>query len=102
MDSVFNSTPRHVEEICEAILRRGYSFSDGLDPSTGELDVGLFFLCFQRDPRTQFVPVQRRLASSDALSRYVVHTSSALFACPPGLGGGDDWGTALLGAVRAY
>ena len=86
----------------QRILRRGYSFSDGLDPVTGELDVGLFFLSFQRDPRTQFVPIQRQLASSDSLTQYVVHTASALFACPPGLGNDDDWGTALLGDGRAY
>ena len=29
VDSVFNSTPRHVEEICEAILRRGVKISWG-------------------------------------------------------------------------
>ena len=33
------------------LLRRGYSFTDGIDPGTGELDAGLFFICFQRDPR---------------------------------------------------
>jgi hypothetical protein len=26
----------------------------------------------------------------------VTHTSSALFACPPGMGAGEDWGTALF------
>ena len=32
------------------ILRRGYSFTDGMDPLTGQLDAGLFFICFQSDP----------------------------------------------------
>ena len=41
------------------ILRRGYSFTDGIDPSTGQLDAGLFFLAYQRDPRKQFVPIQQ-------------------------------------------
>ncbi|HVW30925.1 MAG TPA: iron uptake transporter deferrochelatase/peroxidase subunit, partial [Acidimicrobiia bacterium] len=45
------------------ILRRGYSFTDGIKPATGQLDAGLFFLAYQRDPRTQFVPLQRRLAT---------------------------------------
>src|SRR5262249_30601481 len=40
------------------ILRRGYSFTDGIDPRTGQLDAGLFFLAFQVDPRQQFVPLQ--------------------------------------------
>ena len=69
-----------------ALLRRGYSFADGIDPTTGELDAGLFFICFQKDPAAQFVPIQRRLASQDALVPYLVHTGSGVFACPPGTG----------------
>ncbi len=34
------------------ILRRGYNFTDGLDERVGQLDAGLFFLAYQRDPRT--------------------------------------------------
>ncbi|HZR42227.1 MAG TPA: iron uptake transporter deferrochelatase/peroxidase subunit [Ktedonobacteraceae bacterium] len=66
------------------ILRRGYSFTDGMDTQTGELDAGLFFIAFQRDSRTQFVPLQHRLASDDALNEYITHVGSAIFACPPG------------------
>ncbi|MGF7238880.1 MAG: iron uptake transporter deferrochelatase/peroxidase subunit [Frankia sp.] len=79
------------------ILRRGYSYTDGVDPETGELDAGLFFICFQRDPRTGFIPVQRRLAAQDALNEYIEHTGSAVFAVPPGLpADGGYWGSALL------
>jgi deferrochelatase/peroxidase EfeB len=66
------------------LLRRGYSFTDGVDPRTAGLDAGLFFLAYQRDPRRQFVPIQRRLAARDALNEYIEHTSSAIFAIPPG------------------
>jgi len=66
------------------ILRRGYSFTDGMDTRLGQLDAGLFFICFQRDPRRQFVPLQQRLAATDALNEYIKHTGSAIFACPPG------------------
>ncbi len=41
---------RSVGEPRLRLLRRGYSFADGVDPSTSELDAGLFFLAFQRDP----------------------------------------------------
>ena len=68
----------------ERILRRGYSFTDGFDAERGQLDAGLFFICFQRDPRKQFVPLQQRLAANDRLNEYIRHTGSALFACPPG------------------
>jgi deferrochelatase/peroxidase EfeB len=77
------------------ILRRGYSFTDGVDPVTGQLDAGLFFLCFQSDPATGFIPVQRNLAT-DALNEYIKHTSSALFACPPGPADGQFWGQQLF------
>ncbi len=68
----------------EKILRRGYSFVDGVDATTGELDAGLFFIAFQRNPHRQFVSIQRRLAAQDKLNEYIRHTSSALFAVPPG------------------
>ena len=73
------------------ILRRGYSYTDGLDPVTGLLDAGLFFVCFNRDPRRQFVPIQRQLGRHDLLNEYIKHTGSGLFAVPPGVGAVGDW-----------
>jgi deferrochelatase/peroxidase EfeB len=78
------------------LLRRGYSFTDGVDPRTAGLDAGLFFLAYQRDPRRQFVPIQRRLASQDALNEYIEHTSSAIFAVPPGTSRGGWIGQTLF------
>jgi deferrochelatase/peroxidase EfeB len=66
-----------------ALLRRGYNFVDGND-DLGRLNAGLFFLAFQRDPRTQFVPIQQRLAQNDAMNEYLRHVGSAIFAVPPG------------------
>jgi deferrochelatase/peroxidase EfeB len=64
---------------------------------SGELDAGLFFIAFQRDPRTQFVPLQRKLSENDALNEYIQHVSSGLYACPPGVSSsGDYWGSALF------
>ena len=78
------------------LLRRGYNFVDGSD-GLGRLNAGLFFLAFQRDPRTQFVPIQTKLARQDDMNEYLRHISSALFACPPGVTGPDDfWGRALF------
>jgi deferrochelatase/peroxidase EfeB len=81
----------------ERILRRGYSFADGVDESLGELEAGLFFICFQRDPQRQFVVIQRRLGSSDALNEYIKHVGSAVFAVPPGARSGGYVGETLLG-----
>jgi deferrochelatase/peroxidase EfeB len=85
----------HPENAGTAILRRGYSFVDGSD-GLGRLDAGLFFIAFQRDPETGFVQVQQNLRL-DELNEYIRHTSSAVFACPPGVQGDDDWwGRALF------
>jgi deferrochelatase/peroxidase EfeB len=81
----------------ERILRRGYSFTDGVDEHLGELEAGLFFICFQRDPEQQFVAIQRRLGSADALNEYIKHVGSAVFAVPPGAREGGYVGETLLG-----
>lgn len=78
------------------LLRRGYNFVDGSD-GLGRLDAGLFFIAYQRDPRTGFIPIQRSLAANDDMNEYTRHVSSALFACPPGISGPTDfWGSALF------
>jgi deferrochelatase/peroxidase EfeB len=64
------------------LLRRGYNFVDGND-DLGRLNAGLFFLAFQRDPRTQFIPIQRSLAH-DAMNEYLRHVGSGIWAVPPG------------------
>src|SRR5262249_4736535 len=78
------------------ILRRGYSFSDGIEPATGELDAGLFFIAFQRDPRRQFIPLQRKLAAHDALNEYIEHEASAAFAVLPGITADEYLGQRLF------
>jgi deferrochelatase/peroxidase EfeB len=79
------------------LLGRGYSYTDGIDPVTGELDAGLFFIVFQKDPRTHFVPIQRKLGAHDALNEYISHTGGGLFGCPPGLRDGQTWADQLYG-----
>jgi deferrochelatase/peroxidase EfeB len=81
-----------------ALLRRGYSFTDGLDDRLGQLDAGLFFLSFQRDPEA-FVRVQRQLGSTDALNEYIKHVGSGVWAIPPGAPRGGWVGQTLLGAL---
>ncbi|ORI13862.1 peroxidase [Rhodococcus sp. 1163] len=77
------------------ILRRGYNFTDGSD-GFGHLDAGLFFIAYCRDPLTQFVPLQLALARTDLLNEYIQHVGSAVFACPPGLGESEYWGSTLF------
>lgn len=78
------------------ILRRAYNYTDGVVPSSGELDAGLFFICFQQDPHKQFVALQHKLGAMDALNEYIEHVGSGLFACPPGVRPGQYWGQSLF------
>jgi deferrochelatase/peroxidase EfeB len=80
----------------QRILRRGYSYSEGVEPETGEIDAGLFFIAFQRSPARQFIPLQQRLAANDALNHHTLHTSSSIFACPPGVQPGGFIGEGLF------
>lgn len=80
----------------ERMLRRGYSYDDGPD-AHGRSDAGLLFAAYQADAATAFVPVQRRLAESDALNRWTTHVGSAAFAIPPGCAPGEFVGQPLVG-----
>jgi len=80
------------------ILRRGYSFTDGFDPELGQLDAGLFFISFQRDPRA-FIALQNRLGAHDALNEYIKHVGSAVFAVPGGTRPGEAVGAGLFTSV---
>ena len=77
------------------MLRRGYNYTDGSD-SLGQLQTGLFFIAFVRDPRTNFYPILDRMTKSDALQEYLKHEASALFAIPPGIKEGDTMVAASL------
>lgn len=90
------ASPEHLGGI--EILRRGYNFTDGSD-GFGHLDAGLFFIAFVRNPVTQFVPMQNEISRNDAMNEYVLPTSSAVFACPPGIPEGDRstfWGSTIF------
>jgi deferrochelatase/peroxidase EfeB len=83
------------------ILRRGYNYTEGIDAATGQLDAGLFFICFQKNPHKQFVPLQTALGQHDLLNEYIKHISSAVFACPPGVREVGDWfGKELFSSSR--
>jgi deferrochelatase/peroxidase EfeB len=94
---IMTANPRKPGSEDERILRRSYNFSTGFDPSVSQPVGGLMFLCFQRDPRRQFVPIQRRLAHGDRLQHHLFPRGSAIFAVPPGASAGGYVGETLLG-----
>ncbi|GJF14003.1 iron-dependent peroxidase [Mycolicibacterium cyprinidarum] len=79
----------------ERFLRRGYNYDD--TPQAGQTtDCGLIFATYQSDPRRQFIPVQQRLAATDALNHWVTTIGSATFAILPGVPEGGYLGQSLL------
>nr|BFD83907.1 iron uptake transporter deferrochelatase/peroxidase subunit [Streptomyces sp. Xyl84] len=78
-----------------AMLRRPFSYHDGF-AADGTPDAGLLFICWQADPLRGFVPVQRKLDRGDALSQFIRHEASGLFAVPGGAGKGEYVGQRLL------
>ena len=90
------------------ILRRGYSYNDGVNFTAErwppwrqgmEYDAGLFFVCYQCDPRTGFVRIFDNMAKLDMLNQYVTHTGGGLFACPSGVREGEFIGQRLFASV---
>lgn len=78
-----------------AMLRRPFSYHDGISED-GTPDAGLLFVCWQADPFQGFVPVQRKLDRGDALSPFIRHEASGLFAVPGGAAEGEYVGQRLL------
>jgi deferrochelatase/peroxidase EfeB len=90
------------------ILRRGYSYDNGVAMVAErwppwrhemELDAGLLFICYQRDPRTGFIKIFDRMSKFDMMNQFVTHIGGGLFACPPGITRGRYVGQALVEAV---
>ncbi|MGB0970534.1 MAG: Dyp-type peroxidase [Mycobacterium sp.] len=79
----------------EQFLRRGYNYDHAPAPDR-TTDCGLIFAAYQRDPRRQFIPVQQRLAASDALNPWVTTIGSAIFAILPGAPESGYLGQTLL------
>ncbi|NEC23000.1 Dyp-type peroxidase, partial [Streptomyces parvus] len=80
-----------------AMLRRPFSYHDGI-AEDGTPDAGLLFICWQADPFRGFVPVQRKLDRGDALSPFLRHEASGVFAVPGGAAEGEYVGQRLLEA----
>lgn len=85
----------HPHQTGERFLRRPYNYDD--PPAVGETsDSGLIFAAFQRDIDRQFLPVQRRLAESDAMNRWITSIGSAVYVILPGVQPGQHLGGQLL------
>ena len=86
---------RLAKEVGEEIYRRAFSYSNGINPRTGQFDAGLLFISFQKDPQ-QFIKVQKNLGTKDKLNEYITHVGSGLFAILPGVEEGGYLGQSLF------
>lgn len=84
----------HARTAQEAILRRPYNYDAGMHGGTN--DMGLLFAAYMRDPRQSYIPMQERLAKSDAFNRWNTAIGSAAYVLPPGTSEGGFIGEALF------
>ncbi len=87
------------------ILRRAYSYDNGVAVIAERwppwrrgnvLDAGLFFVCYQKDPRTGFIRIFERMSRFDMLNQFVTPVGGGLFACPGGVQPGRYLAQALF------
>ena len=89
------------------ILRRSYSYDNGVSMIAErwppwrhqmELDAGLLFVCYQRDPRAGFIRIFNRMSKFDMMNQFVTPIGGGLFACPGGMAPGRYLGQDLFEA----
>jgi deferrochelatase/peroxidase EfeB len=90
------------------ILRRGYSYNDGVNFTAErwppwrqgmEYDAGLVFIGYQRDPRTGFINIFKKMSKFDMMNQFVTHVGGGMFACPGGVATGEFIGQRLFDAA---
>lgn len=77
------------------LLRRSYSYAEGINTRTSQYDAGLLFISFQKSPQ-QFISVQNAFGNVDKMNEYITHIGSGLFASFSGVKEGEYLGQALL------
>ncbi|BDH46351.1 peroxidase [Salmonella enterica subsp. enterica serovar Choleraesuis] len=83
------ANPRTPASASSLMLRRGYNFSNGVSRS-GQLEMGLVFICYQHDLERGFIAVQKRL-NGEALEEYVKPTGGGYYFALPGVISEQDY-----------
>lgn len=101
--------PSHLRIVgpkADTMLRRSYSYNDGVNFNAERwppwrqglsYDAGMFFICYQNDPREGFIGLYDKMSKHDVmLNQFWTHVGSGLFACPPGAKPGEYIGQKLF------
>ncbi|MFT4196291.1 iron uptake transporter deferrochelatase/peroxidase subunit, partial [Ottowia sp.] len=92
------ANPRTPESQANLMLRRPFNYSNGVTKS-GQLEMGLLFICYQANLEKGFIAVQKRL-DGEPLEEYIKPIGGGFFFTLPGVRDERDWlGRALLAAA---
>ena len=92
------ANPRAPGTDANLILRRPFNYSNGVGKS-GQLEMGLLFICYQADLDQGFTAVQKRL-DGEPLEEYIKPIGGGFFYVLPGVRDAQDWlGRSLLAAA---
>lgn len=92
------ANPRTPETRKHLMLRRPYNYSLGLQKS-GQLDVGLIFICYQANLQDGFIDVQNKL-NGEPLEEYIKPFGGGFFFTLPGFKAGEFIGQSLMIAAE--
>ena len=93
------ANPRGHGSEANLMLRRPFNYSNGVTKS-GQLEMGLLFICYQADLDKGFVTVQKRL-DGEPLEEYIKPIGGGFFYVLPGVRDAQDWlGRSLLAAAK--
>ena len=92
------ANPRTPQSDENLMLRRPFNYSNGVTKS-GQLEMGLLFICYQANLEKAFITVQKRL-DGEPLEEYIKPIGGGYFYTLPGIRNADDWlGSGLLAAA---